>query len=210
MNYKDYITLTPEDYQILKDNYDKVRIQEVNDLNEIITKLKEQKSILEKSENHKYLHIIPKLQDGIETLEKVATSNRQRLNTNYPTTPNTSTSRFPQSTNKSDSEVITPIKASNNKKRNHYSPNNIFTNILRKFKFQSKTIPNNKFHTIVIADNEVTTTCNSHPQNCTRQLDIIRLLLLYMTLKPTCPYIHTISSVATNQLDAYISMLSIE
>ena len=70
MNYNDYATLTPKDYQILKENYEKVQSQGFNDLNEIIIKLKEQKSNL-MQDDKKYLHIIPRLQEGIDSLEKI-------------------------------------------------------------------------------------------------------------------------------------------
>ena len=190
MNYNDYATLTPKDYQILKENYEKVQSQGFNDLNEIIIKLKEQKSNL-MQDDKKYLHIIPRLQEGIDSLEKIAiTSTFKSKNQNWQ---------------KLNEEVITPFK--NIEKKSH-KERNLFANFFKKMNTLSKSTPQTRFHTIVISDTEIQSHCHSHPQNCSRQLDILRLLLLYMTIHPTCPYIHTISSVATNQLDVYISLIN--
>lgn len=191
MNYNDYIFPTPQDYQKLQENYKKVHTLEVDDLNEIIAKLKEQKSLLQR-QNQRYLHIIPRLQEGIESLEKIIISNKHYHHL--------------QKTQATE-QAIPPFKCNYKTKISTHS-GNLLHNIFRKLNKQIQTIPNMKFHTIVIADIETQSHCNSHPQNCSRQLDIIRLLLLYMTLRPTCPYIHTISSVATNQLDVYISMIN--
>jgi hypothetical protein len=191
MNYNDYIFPSPQDFQKLQENYKKVHILEVDDLNEIISKLKEQKSILE-HQNQRYLHIIPRLQKGIESLEKIIISNNHCNNLQKTQTTE---------------QAIPPFKC-NYKTKISTHGGNLLCNIFRKLNKQSRIIPNMRFHTIVMTDTEIQSHCNSHPQNCSRQLDIIRLLLLYMTLRPTCPYIHTISSVATNQLDVYISMIN--
>ena len=204
MNYKDYVTLSPKEYEILQYNYNKTFMQKKDDLYEIITKLNEQKIALINSKNNEYKDILSKLQLSIQELQKIAQSSH--ISTPYQNYINNN----PKTHTNSSDIAIPPIR---NLNKNSHHTGSILSNIFRKIKNQSAEIPNMKYHTIVANDNDISNvnvTCHSHSHNCTRQLDIIRLLLLYMTLRPTCPYIHTISRIASEQLDVYMSMLNIK
>ena len=99
-----------------------------------IIKLKEQKSNL-MQDDKKYLHIIPRLQEGIDSLEKIAiTSTFKSKNQNWQ---------------KLNEEVITPFK--NIEKKSH-KERNLFANFFKKMNILSKSTPQTRFHTIVIRE----------------------------------------------------------
>lgn len=193
MFYNDYSLPNNEQFTNISRSYVNVKMQELSDLKDILNKLYIQKDSLRKnSPNH--ISLLPKLEESISLLEKITMAKNTNIDSQ-----------------KYNETVVTPYKQNlkNTKKTNVFN-NKIFANLFRKLN-QSK-IPNTKFHTIVISTDEIITQskehCHSHKQICTRQIDIIRLLLLYMSLRPTCPYIHALSQIATDQLDIYISLTS--
>lgn len=64
------------------------------------------------------------------------------------------------------------------------------------------TMHRNKFHNT----QNVHTTCDPHNKLVTNQIDIIRLLLLYLALRPTCRYCSRIASIANEQFDLLLTL----
>ena len=189
INYNDYSLPNSMQFSAISQSFNSIKVQEISELKDILHKLREQKNGFELLDKNKYTNIINQINNSISNIERLVLSTQKPQNT-------------------SENIVVTPYKnATKEKKKSNFS-NNLFANIFKKFNFQFKE-PQMKYHTIVVGNDElITTTYHSHRQLCSRQIDIIRLLLLYMSLRPTCPYIHSISKVATEQLDVYISLIS--
>ena len=191
IQYNDFSLINNNQSNAINATLNKIKIQEIAELKDILFKLKEQKLTLETLNKMKYSSLISKVNDDILNLEKIVNFSLPRQQTI------------------AQEAVITPYKnaTKQQKKKINFFNNNIFANL---FKKQNQTNePQMRYHTIV-SDVIFVTHCHSHKQLCSRQIDIIRLLLLYMSLRPTCPYIHSISTLASRQLDIYLSLISEE
>ena len=60
-----------------------------------------------------------------------------------------------------------------------------------------------RYHTII------TTSCHPKQQLLHGQIDIIRLLLLYLTLRPTCKYMSVVASITHDQFENYINLIDL-
>ena len=71
----------------------------------------------------------------------------------------------------------------------------------------TQTMHRNKYHNIsnIVAQN-THPNCDPHRKIATNQIDIIRLLLLYLTLRPTCRYCSRIASITNEQFDILLSL----
>ena len=113
-----------------------------------------------------------------------------------------------------EGDPIPPTNRANISKRNSpmQSPSvpNFFKSFALNWKKQKKSIlqdiednaPKNKFHNIHSLHN------SCEPRNILigSQIDIIRLLLLYMALRPNCRYISRIASMTNDQFDILLNI----
>lgn len=82
--------------------------------------------------------------------------------------------------------------------------------------FQRFAIKNKKSATKIALHNRmryhtvIATHCPHEKMIHHNQIDIIRLLLLYLTLRPHCRYASVISRIANDQLDCYVEMTEIK
>ena len=80
-------------------------------------------------------------------------------------------------------------------------------NIIKKFALNQKKedrnlypLKQNKYHVII------SNTCRTLKSLQTNQIDIIRLLLLYLTLRPNCKYTSILSTIANDQFDIFLEL----
>lgn len=244
MKFNDFTLSSEKECEILNKQYDNIIKQEVEDLNEIISKMTNQKENLESLNfSGEYTSIIDKLSRDIEKLQNLVHSTKVSKKTQ--TTYNLSVpSSFRKVTKSDNSEVVTPIRSiEENNRHSEYERNlsgsentpkdpNIpsennnnftrrgrpmrsfgFANFAKKFalsnikkeSFNVSPLDKWKYHTIVN-----TTSCNSHKHIVHNQIDIIRLLLLYLTLRPHCKYTSIISTIANDQFENYITLTEIK
>ena len=235
MRFNDYVTLSDQDYQRIRTNYDKILAEETRDLEDIVKKMQSQKETLHNNNsNNRYDQIIQKLDQNIAELSTIIINNSSNLKSSQiPQIKGFFDNSYPneeiaQSPIRSKWEIeqhnntnnIMPIKDNtsnpaktpnrsnliNNLKRNSPMQSNFFASIFKKFnlsnKQSAKTIDpiNNRFHNIVA------TNCNDHSSIIYNQEEIVRLLLLYMLLRPNCRYIHRLSSITLDQFSAYSNL----
>ena len=82
MKFNDFATLSDRDYEIMKQNYDKILANETHDLNEIAEKMIDQKSSLQKENiDGKYDEIIDKMQSNIDELLGFINIKKSKINT---------------------------------------------------------------------------------------------------------------------------------
>lgn len=144
--------------------------------------------------------------------ENIGTSPNQKPNNG---TIDNSTPRSPSPAN--------PISTNNNL-RNRPMQVDIITNFIKSLKVgfsshkarkkalnsginYSLALHRNKYHNMHdLATQSINHNCDPHNKLVTNQIDIIRLLLLYLTLRPTCRYCSRIASITNEQFDILLNM----
>ena len=228
MEYNDYAILSDQDYVTLQKHFEKIRTNEKNDLEEILHKLEDQHTIFNAlSPVDAYNDIKVKIANDIELLKNIiyGKSNYIKnlsLKPEIPAPPNEFKNSFFINNLQSNKTNKTNISNSfqNNSK-------NLFNNLLQKLNFsrnknttkihsypQTQSHPNRKYEYYSDYDYKKhkqpesinSNNCSPLEKVCIQQLDIIRLILLYITLRPNCPYIHSLSTIAVDQLDIYLKI----
>ena len=239
MRFNDYVTLSDQDYQLMKHNYDKILAEETRDLEDIVKKMQSQKDALQNNNsNKKYDQIINKLDKNIEELSTIISNNsnhfkslqipqikglfdnptnneeiapspiRSKWEIEQHNNHNASTDNTPTNEDNRTESPRTPSRSNlvNNLKRNSPMQSNFFASIFKKFNINYKqstktnTIINNRFHNII------SNNCNEQTIIIDNQEEIIRLLLLYILLKPNCRYINRIASITLDQFSTYSNL----
>ena len=225
MEYNDYAILSDQDYVTLQKHFEKIRTNEKNDLEEILHKLEDQHKVFNSfSPADTYNDIKVKIANDIELLKNIiyGKSNYIKnlsLKPEIPAPPNEFKNSFFINNlpinNKNTNKTYTHRQNSNT---------NLFANLLQKLNFsrlknttnnhslpQAQTHTNRKYE--YYSDYDYKKHKNTEPHDCSplekvciQQLDIIRLILLYITLRPNCPYIHSLSTIAVDQLDIYLKI----
>lgn len=228
MKFNDYKLSSDKECEILKSNYDKVFKQEIDDLNEILEKMTNQRDNLQKENiSGRYSQLIDKLDEDILKLENIVRSTMYRKST-----PSSYTLNIPSNLRKvnklADNNGLSPVRSiEENERHQEYINNNsntptltpnpprrgrpirgfAITDLLDKFSLKSNKksatmapIDRFRYHTIIA------TSCRPHNKIMHSQIDIIRLLLLYLTLRPHCQYTSIISTIANDQFESYVNL----
>lgn len=252
MNYNDFITLNDRDYNIMKQNYDRILENETQDLKEILNKMKNHREELMKlNVDSRHDDILLKLDQNIDDLSSIIANNNSNIlyKSKTPEIPQIK-GLFSNKLSRMDtdpSDVISPIRSidemkrqnhineelnnripnsddtgrrpspalpnespmQNNRsrtlKRNSPMPGNIISNFIKQFSLNSKKTKKsmsidthrNRFHNIISLHRP----CNEHDHIMGSQIDIIRLLLLYIALRPNCKYLSRIATIANDQFE---------
>jgi len=241
MGFNDFITLSDRDYAVMKQKYDKILENETNDLQEILTKMLDQKSNLEKiNMDGRYDSVISKLNGNIDELNRLISNNNSNIlykskvaeiphikglivdSSGTAITPvrgkmemenhaNMSTPIDPNMGNRNLDNVETPISPirQNTNKRNSPMQSSFVSNIIKQFTLNKRkkivtNEPKNRFHNIITLHKK----CEPHNILLGSQIDIIRLLLLYLTLRPNCKYLSRLATIANDQFDIYLNLES--
>lgn len=234
MNFNDYQIPSEKEYNIMNQSFNNKLSSETIELQEILSKLREQKTaISRKNTDGKYNKILSTYDSNITELSRLISNKNkgyaQSSNYQIPSIP-TELKLYSQQV---DEIVPTPIRSNeeiakmrslensiNNNINNDFSPptqvpitpinqtkrnrpmqSSIFASIFKKFPIKNNEIYDdgyrNKYHIIALND------CVSSQKIKTNQIDIIRLLLLYLTLNPTCRYCSRIASITCDQFEIY-------
>jgi hypothetical protein len=236
MKFNDYNITSEKDSEYINKCFQTVYKQEIEDLSEIIEKMENQrKTMLSANSSHQYDNLIDKLTEDIEKLKNIVHStiyNKSQPTTYNLSVPKT----FRKASQMTDPKVITPIRSieeneehaeymdsmnsvpnvpptptlpngSNTPQRRRPMQSFSIANIFQKFairnkKSASELAQDNKmrYHTVI------TTHCSHENIIYHNQIDIIRLLLLYITLRPHCRYASIISTIANDQFEGYVEM----
>ena len=127
----------------------------------------------------------------------------QHANMSTPTVPNLNNGNI------DNEQTPTPIRQNTNK-RNSPMQGSFVSNLIKQFhlnwkktKVKSNTLePKNRFHNIVSLHKK----CEPHNMILGSQIDIIRLLLLYLTLRPNCKYLSRLATITNDQFDIYLNI----
>lgn len=253
MNYNDFITLNDRDYNIMKQNYDRILENETQDLEEILVKMKNHREeLMKQNADSRYDDILTKLDNNISDLSSIILNNNSNLlykskspeipqmkgifrdkaisqqtdpsgaisptrskdeinshnsmnqRPNNPMPSPEDTDRRPSPALPNDN-IPTQKNRPNALKRNSPMPGNFISNIIKQFslnplktkKVMSVDTHRNRFHNIISLHHK----CDHRDQLIGSQIDIIRLLLLYIALRPNCKYISRIATIANEQFD---------
>lgn len=231
MKFNDYKIVNEKESELLKTHYQKILSEEISDLNEILEKMYKQRDILTTTSHPK---ILEKLNADIHKLEDIVHNFNY-----HKTPQNTYTLSIPneyRKVTKLDDSRLSPyrstvensrstLKTTNKRHCPKQSPS-IF-NILNRFKVKKETLPREnrlRFHTIVddsTYNNIIYNNININDDHRTRhdcppekevmhnQIDIVRLLLLYMLLRPTCKHMSIIASITSSEFDNYVELSSL-
>lgn len=244
MKYQDYATPSDTTLNIMKQNYDSLIESETQDLQEILEKMKRQRtSIADQNINGRYDDILSKLDENILELENLINSNHTQINSKrtHSTIPsflglkkvkkldnsdaispirsieenNSVLAPSNNNTNQTPSDV-TPNTPSNQSptqiKTKRNSPTKRYTlsyaieqfnqklNSLFVYKKSTRTRVQNRFH------NTPPVECEPRSAIYTNQIDLIRLMLIYLMLRPNCKYLSRIATIANCQLDILLGL----
>lgn len=192
MKYEDFLTPTEQEYRIMRQRYMQEVERETGDLQEILQKMETQKEYLQRNNNdQKYNKIIDKLADNISELNSLIISSQSHFLFDAFRQVNVNLSKilgnFPHK--KMRTTTHSPHL---NKNRWHIAPPTEDNYIL-----QSTT----KESTILSEE------CQPKNVILHNQIDIIRLFLLYLMLKPNCKYLSSITTIANSQFDILLELM---
>ena len=254
MKYQDYATPSDTTLNIMKQNYDSLIESETQDLQEILEKMKRQRtSIADQNIDGRYDDILIKLDENILELENLISSNHTQINskrthstipsflglkkakkldnsdaispirsieennsiltpsnnntnqTPSDVTPNTPSNQAPSDIAPSD-QSPTQIKTKRNSPTKRYTLSyaieqfNQKLNSLFVYKKSTRTRVQNRFH------NTPPVECEPRSVIYTNQIDLIRLMLIYLMLRPNCKYLSRIATIANCQLDILLGL----
>ena len=219
MSFNDFVTLSEKDYQVMKQSYDKILEQENNDLTEIYTKMSEQNARLSRlNVDSRYDQVITKMKDNISEIKRIIDTNQSNI-LYSPKVQETPQIRGITLLDNGDT-AISPIRSK--WENSGETPTTrtlrrgfplqgggffgLFKSTIMRQKKEAK-LPQNKYHNII--SDPVTTSghhCPHSDQIETHQVDLIRLLLLYLALRPNCKYISRLSSIASDQFDILLQL----
>ena len=236
MSFNDFITLNDKDYQIMQDKYNQILVAETEDLREIHTKMVEQKSALSQmNADGRYDDVLNKMTENIGELQSLISNNNSNIYYNakapeFPQPRRASVLAIPDGTAispvRSEKEMAEHGHASSNlppvnetaptpprqmtRKRNSPMPSTRIASFIQSLLGKRKKNidmnihadnPQNRFHNIELMQ-------HCHPRNRieSSQIDIIRLLLLYMALRPNCRYISRLAHIASDQFNVLINL----
>ena len=222
MRFNDNQLINDFDSKKITATYTKILEKEVEDLREIINKMNAQKNqLMSENNNGKYNDIIHKLSSDIDKLNSIV------FNTSNPTHKYSSgyTLNIPDTFKKStiladnsrlspyrsldemglqNEEIITPTPSRRGRPMQPFN----FIDIAKNFainkkenRIKSYPLDRNKYH-VIISNNS----CHSSKSLINNQIDIIRLILLYLTLRPNCKYTSILSTIATDQFDVFLEL----
>lgn len=229
MNFNDSQLSSDKQIVNMQKDFNVVLQQELSDLEEIISKLKEQeRSMTADNKNNEYTKVIENIRESIKKVENIVYGTKNITpKTNY-------TLSIPdelRKVTKVDTEThISPVRSKeeydrHNTLKNAKSPHRRrnplqkigISALLSKFSLNkgNRPTPQTKndanylaskdkwiYHRIVIAE------CDRRKKIIHNQADIVRLLLLYMILRPTCRYMSVIANVANTQFENYVNLLN--
>lgn len=217
MKFNDYKLINDKESIALNNTYSKIVKQEVDDLNEILEKMYKQRDILEKeSSKELVVPILKKLNEDIHKLEEIVHNNS--YSKVFDTTYSLSIPSSHKKVRKLDEERLspyrsieenegylnTPIRTRQQRGRPLQSLGVI--NLFKNFGIKKNPLNNEVFDNRLRYHTVITTTCHPHKQIVNNQIDIVRLLLLYMLLRPTCKYMPIIASITNNQFESYVNL----
>ena len=268
MSFNDFITLSDRDYQIMKQNYDRILESETTDLIDIYNKMLEQKSnLLKFNADSRYDSIIDKLNSNITELSNIISNNNsnilyspksqeipqirglfghnvhttqedgaispvrsreeiERHNTYLnrdsisPNLPNNNISLPEQNTStpspalpNDDNNMRVPgNRPATTTKRNSPMQSSFVSNLIRQFNLNWKKPKKqliiadnhrNRFHNVGVLHKK---NCEPHNMLMGSQIDIIRLLLLYLALRPNCKYLSRIATITNDQFETLLAL----
>jgi ATP phosphoribosyltransferase len=107
--------------------------------------------------------------------------------------------------------INNPSQNSNSRKRNSPMQGSIISNLtkslfMRKQKKDIYNIPlehRNRFHNVISQGEE----CNPKKRMISNQIDLLRLLLLFVALRPNCKYLSRVARVANTQLEVLMELI---
>lgn len=229
MIYNDYKFATDQEYNIMKKSYTQSLANKNSDLGEICQKMEKQRDFLKThNTSHQFADALQKLDNSIKHLKRIVESNDREINkllakvSHSQIDNDTVISPFRHLTEIPDAD--TPLPPTNNDSSsniNETTPNSIQAK--RSCPQQGNPIFN-AFRQIDVRlgkmfgfkKSSVPTSLNKNkslPHECQpseiikhNQMDIVRLLLLYMMINPNCRFLPTICNVANAQYDILLQV----
>lgn len=258
MKYQDYATPSDTTLNIMKQNYDSLIESETQDLQEILEKMKRQRtSIADQNIDGRYDDILIKLDENILELENLINSNHTQINskrshstipsflglkkakkldnsnaispirsieennsiltpsnnnntnqTPSDVTPNTPSNQAPSdiAPDTQSDQLFSQIKTKRNSPTKRYTLSYAIEQFNQKlsslfvYKKSTRTRVQNRFH------NTPPVECEPRSAIFTNQIDLIRLMLIYLMLRPNCKYLSRIATIANCQLDILLGL----
>lgn len=178
------------------------------------------KYYIQQMDNIPYPHLRPSINNPTSDLPQNnlnTTPNFDIPNSENNQNPSSNITQPPLTNINPDNIKNTPENRSNNsssnKNRRRNSPlqSNILSTIAKTIfnkRISKKNIITddkyrNRFHNTFIQ----TSSCNPHRKIVTNQLDILRLLLLYISLRPRCRQIDCLTTIANEQYEILVTMI---
>ena len=133
-------------------------------------------------------------------------------NSNNNTAPNNNQINQPGINNPGVNNLTPPNKSNTisntSRKRNSPLQGNILSSLIQSIFLKKKEKPidtkyQNRFHNIITQGEN----CNIEKQLLHNQVDILRLLLLFISLKPNCKYLPKIAKITNSQFEVLLQLL---
>ena len=195
--------LTPEkECNVINSKFSIKDEHQLKDLQEIHNKLKEQRDSLKSLNNDgKYNDIIKSIEDNMKSIENIM---RKHYNVSSQSCSADMSSdvygKIPRS--KRTNTTVTRQQRSSPMQSNPFA--SFFKSV---FGLKQPRIIiredgyRNRFHNIVIQSE-----CDPHRKCITRQVDILRMIMLFVALNPHCIFLPKICNIASNQLDLLLTL----
>ena len=114
MSFNDFLTPNTQEFEIMKQSYDRILERETNDLKEIHNKMIEQRAnLIGHNIDSRYDSIIDKLSSNIAELDSIISTNNSNILYKSPILPQISKPHSLISRLQNDSTAISPIRSHN-------------------------------------------------------------------------------------------------
>jgi len=220
MQYNDNNLTNDKSCFCIRQKFNESLSEEQKDLKEIYDKMLDQRNLLAESiKDNKY--IIDNAGKTLNQLRNIITTNSQSVhtmdeaygkvphssdipnsNTNIPNNyfPNGNTPNSIPTPNVPNTNI--PNQRRNLIQRRNPLQNSIFAPISSLF-IKKNPEQKNRFHNT----QHIQSNCNPRQKVITGQIDLIRLLLLFITLRPHCRYLSSISTITSSQFDILLNLI---
>lgn len=235
--YNDYQIISDKDSQNMRREYQTVRTMEVNDLQDIFNRMTEQKdNIYRNNSDGKMNNILEIFSRNLNDLSQIIhntntlkaqnfkSSNKQtifskltkslfarakQMNASFPQNKFHNTIKEKPYQNRFHNTISTVTQQNfehcyecdcndyfNNPKYNDYSrpQHNNYCDFCNEKKWDFESHPRHE--------------CDSDKKMITMQIDLLRLMILFISLRPKCPYLSKICSIADNQFSVLLSLIN--
>lgn len=226
MEYNDNQIVCNQTANTINRKHSDIRALETQDLQEILSKMNYQKSqLLRENHDSKYNKIIEIFDENINSINNMISRGQQyqkksvisALNSFAPDVygkvPHESTLSLEQSTPQSPN-------VQNTRKRRFPMQGSILSSITKSFMPKRKSSVASQHHSDCEhkyyqrdcnhdweCEHHHRPDCNPKDKLVTNQIDLLRLLLLYITLRPHNPCTHRICNVCTEQFDVLMQLI---